>query len=112
MEQARSGIITVEKPVREREEGEFASKPVALMEYLIRLLSRPGQIVVDPFLGDGNGAIAAYQTERAYIGIDTNADNIDIARKRLAAVGAGDIFGRRCYFPCYSTNLNNFLVYA
>ena len=89
LEQARSGVIAVEKQVRNSEEGKVASKPVELMEYLIKLLSQRGQIIIDPFVGDGNGAIAAYQTERGYIGIDINAYNIDTARKKLAAAGAG-----------------------
>ena len=88
LEQARSGIITVEKSANDEEEALTASKPVALMDYLIRLLSRPGQVVVDPFLGNGNGAVAAIQNERQFIGIDPNGNNIDIARKRLAEVSA------------------------
>ena len=91
LEQARSGIITVEKPVIDGDEALTASKPIALMDYLIRLLSRPGQVVVDPFLGNGNGAIAALQNERQFIGIDPNSNNIDIARKRLADVSADGI---------------------
>ena len=91
LEQARSGIITVEKPVNDREEEANASKPIALMEYLIRLLSRPGQVVVDPFLGNGSGAIAAVQNERQFIGIDPNGNNIDRARRRLADVSLNEV---------------------
>ena len=89
LEQARSGIITVKKPVNEGE-AQVASKPIALMEYLIRLLSRPGQVVVDPFLGNGNGAIAAIQSDRHFIGIDSNGNDIDIVRKRLANVSTDE----------------------
>jgi len=33
-------------------------KPVALMEYLINMISREGQVVLDPFMGSGTTGIA------------------------------------------------------
>lgn len=61
-------------------------KPVALMEHLIKLVTRKGQIVLDPFVGSGTTCIAARKLLRHYIGFDNNAEYIKIAKHRLAAV--------------------------
>lgn len=47
-----------------------AEKPLALLRYLVRKLTQPGDVVVDPFLGSGTTAIACLQLGRACIGIE------------------------------------------
>jgi site-specific DNA-methyltransferase (adenine-specific) len=59
-------------------------KAVALMAYLIRLVSRSGYIILDPFLGSGTTAVACIQTGRHFVGIELNAGYVEIARKRIA----------------------------
>ena len=76
-------LMTVEKPSKSRFNGHLTVKPVALLSHLIKLLTIPGQIVLDPFLGSGSTAIAARDTERSCIGIEVNTDYITIAEKRL-----------------------------
>jgi len=70
-----------------QEKGEFnnhpAVKPVALCEYLIRLATVEGAIILDPFIGSGTTAVAAKNTGRHFIGIDINPDYIAIAQRRL-----------------------------
>lgn len=61
-------------------------KPLKLMSYLITLGSRPGDVVLDPFLGSGTTAIAAKQLGRQYIGIEREEEYVDIAYARLRAV--------------------------
>lgn len=61
-------------------------KPVALMEHLIKLVTRKGQIVLDPFVGSGTTCIAARKLLRHYIGFDNNPEYIEIAKHRLAAI--------------------------
>lgn len=61
-------------------------KPLKLMSYLITLGSRPGDVVLDPFLGSGTTAIAAKQLGREYIGIEREAEYVEIAKARTAAV--------------------------
>lgn len=61
-------------------------KPVALMEHLIRLVTREGQVVLDPFVGSGTTCIAARKLLRHYIGFDNNSEYIGIAKHRLAAI--------------------------
>lgn len=61
-------------------------KPLKLMSYLITLGSRPGDVVLDPFLGSGTTAIAAKNLGRECIGIEREEEYIRIAEARLAAV--------------------------
>ena len=61
-----------------------AQKPVALMEYLIKLTTLKGQVVLDPFIGSGTTAIAAIRMGRKYIGIEANPHYYNIAVKRIA----------------------------
>jgi len=61
-------------------------KPLKLMSYLITLGSRPGDVVLDPFLGSGTTAIAAKQLGRQYIGIEREAEYVEIAEARIKTV--------------------------
>lgn len=61
-------------------------KPLKLMSYLITLGSRPGDTVLDPFLGSGTTAIAAKQLRRKYIGIEREQEYVTIAEARIGAI--------------------------
>ena len=61
-------------------------KPLALMRYLCRLITPPDGIVLDPFAGSGSTLIAAKQEGFNYIGIEMEAEYIEIAECRLRAV--------------------------
>jgi site-specific DNA-methyltransferase (adenine-specific) len=61
-------------------------KPLKLMSYLITLTSRPGDVVLDPFVGSGTTAIAAEQLGRIGIGIEREPEYAEIASARLAHV--------------------------
>lgn len=60
--------------------------PEAVVTEFIRLLTRPGDVVLDPFLGSGTTAVAAKKLNRHYLGVDINPDYCDYARRRLAGV--------------------------
>ena len=45
-------------------------KPIHLMEYLIKLISKKRQLILDPFLGSGTTAIASYNTNRDMLGFE------------------------------------------
>jgi site-specific DNA-methyltransferase (adenine-specific) len=60
-----------------------AQKPVALLEYLIRLTTREGQLVVDPFCGSGSTGVAALNLSRRFLGIDEDKGQVRAAQKRL-----------------------------
>ena len=60
-------------------------KPVALMRWLCRLVTPPGGIVLDPFTGSGTTGVAAVQEGFRFIGIEREAQYVEIARARIDA---------------------------
>ena len=58
-------------------------KPIKLMKYLVKLITPPNGIVLDPFIGSGTTAISCKELGRNFIGFETNQSYIDIATKRL-----------------------------
>ena len=63
-------------------------KPIALMDYLIRLVTPPGGIVVDPFAGSGSTGIAALRGGFRFIGVDEDQGYFNIMQARIAAAAA------------------------
>lgn len=62
-------------------------KPVSLMQYLVRLVTAPGQIVIDPFAGTGTTGEAAWREGRRALLIEIDADfQTDIVRRHALAV--------------------------
>jgi DNA modification methylase len=59
-------------------------KPVALMRWLVRLVTPPDGLVLDPFTGSGTTGIAATLEGRRFLGIEREAEYVDIARARIA----------------------------
>jgi len=57
-------------------------KPLALMRWLVRLVTPPGGTVLDPFLGSGTTAVAAVEEGFDCIGIDRDRHSLAIARWR------------------------------
>mgnify|MGYP002853282080 CR=1 FL=1 len=66
--------------------GHHTQKPVALIEYLIKTYTNPGEMVLDCFLGSGTTAVAAINTGRKYIGFEKEAEYIEMAKKRIEAL--------------------------
>ncbi len=58
-------------------------KPIKLMEYLIKLITPPGGIVLDPFMGSGSTGVAAKRLGFEFIGIEMNEEYVEIANKRI-----------------------------
>lgn len=57
-------------------------KPVALMEHLVKLFSKKGALVVDPFLGSGTTALACKNTGRKCFGTELNNEYYNICLDR------------------------------
>ena len=66
--------------------GHSATFPVELPSWFIKLFTKPGDVVLDPFLGSGTTAIAANNLGRYCIGIEINSAYYQIAEKRLGAI--------------------------
>jgi site-specific DNA-methyltransferase (adenine-specific) len=58
-------------------------KPTDLMKYLCRLVTPPGGVVLDPFTGSGSTGKAAMLEGFRVIGIEREAEYIEIARSRI-----------------------------
>ena len=58
-------------------------KPVALFEWILRLYSKPGDIILDPFLGSGTTVAACINLERQYIGIEISPDYVLASQQRI-----------------------------
>ena len=69
-------------------------KPTDLMAYLVRLVTPPGGTVLDPFMGSGSTGKAAMREGLRFVGIEREAQYMDIARARIygAVPAACDLF--------------------
>lgn len=58
-------------------------KPTDLMRYLVRLVTPPGGVVLDPFMGSGSTGKACALEGFQFIGIEREAEYVEIARCRI-----------------------------
>jgi site-specific DNA-methyltransferase (adenine-specific) len=63
--------------------GHPAPFPVELPYRLIQLYTFEKEVILDPFMGSGQTAIAAIKTHRHYIGYETNQEYIELAQRRI-----------------------------
>jgi modification methylase len=61
-------------------------KPEALLHRAILAATKPGDLVLDPFLGSGTTAAVAKRLGRRYIGIECEPRYAEVARRRIAKV--------------------------
>jgi len=60
-----------------------ATFPLALPEWFIKLFTKDGDLVLDPFLGSGTAAVAAKLLKRRYLGIELLPEYVEIAEAAL-----------------------------
>jgi len=83
----------IESPVENTKDNRHtAVYPLYIIQELIKLLSKEGDIVVDPFNGSGTTCVAAKLLNRRYIGIDVNAEYVELAERRLLEVMGEEFF--------------------
>lgn len=73
-------------------------KPLNVVRLLIRRLTNPGDVILDPFGGSGTTAIAALHEGRRCLIIEKDAGYCDIIRRRVAEAmgeGKGSLFAER-----------------
>ena len=74
----------IESPVEiTRDNHHPAVYPIYIVQELIKLLSKEGDLVLDPFCGSGTTCLAARNLNRAYLGIEINPDYVALTKERL-----------------------------
>lgn len=63
--------------------GHPAPFPVELPYRLIQLYTFKGEVILDPFIGSGQSAIASVKTKRHYVGYDISKEYVRLAEKRI-----------------------------
>lgn len=63
-------------------------KPVGLLTNLISSVTKPGDLIVDPFAGSGSTCVAAKKTGRRFIGIELDDEHFEKASRRIEEVTA------------------------
>jgi DNA modification methylase len=79
----QSDLLYSRPTVRLRRNIHPTVKPVSLMRWLVALVTPPGGVVLDPFVGSGTTGIATLMEQRIFLGIEREAKYIDIACARL-----------------------------
>lgn len=77
--------------------GHSAAFPEELPEWFIKLFTKEGDVVLDPFLGSGTTVISAIKLNRQYIGIDSMEEYCQISRNRIES----------CQVPLFAIAENN-----
>ena len=67
-----------------RKVGHPAPFPVELPYRLIQLYTYSNEVVLDPFMGSGQTALAALKTGRRFVGYELNEDYLELAKSRIA----------------------------
>ena len=58
-------------------------KPLRLMSYLVTIGSRPGDTILDPFMGSGTTGVAAKILHRDFVGFEIEGKYFEIAKARI-----------------------------
>lgn len=66
-----------------------AITPLPLADWWVRYISKPGDIILDPFTGSGTVGVAALHHDRHFLGIEKEAEYVAIANDRLADAQIG-----------------------
>ncbi len=64
----------------------YAAKPIDLVRYLILLLTRPGDLILEPYAGSGTTLLAAYRLGRRSLGIEASPKSWAILQANLGGL--------------------------
>jgi site-specific DNA-methyltransferase (adenine-specific) len=88
--------IGIVAPIAKERVGYPTQKPLALLERIVEAASKPGDLVLDPFMGSGTTLVAAHARGRRFMGCDASPLAVHTAKKRLLAAGARGFSIARC----------------
>jgi len=108
--------VSIEAPSSNARTGYPTQKPEALLHKLIKASSRPGDIILDCFMGSGTTQAAAMKLGRRFIGADINLGSIQTTTKRLFKVATDLTQGSldpslRCYTGFEIYNVNHYDIF-
>lgn len=78
-------------PTSSGRDGHGAQFPIALPGRCIALSTKPGDVVLDPFVGAGNAGVAAVSLDRKFIGIDVSEEYLATAERKISAAEKIDL---------------------
>ena len=81
---------TIVSPTGKERTGYPTQKPLAILERIVRVHSRPGDRVLDVFAGSGTTGEAAWRHGRSAVLVDENPEALQVMRSRLAQALAGE----------------------
>lgn len=67
-------------------------KPIKLMQYLVRMITPPNGIVLDPFAGSGTTGIACKIDDFQFVGLELSAEYTEIANARIQSFDSEKVF--------------------
>lgn len=67
-------------------------KPAALMEWVVKLITPRGGLVLDPFMGTGSTGVSCVRLDGMvrFVGVDVEPAYVELARRRIGAAMAGE----------------------
>ena len=74
-------------------------KPEALLYRVLAAASEPGDVVLDPFFGTGTSGAVAKKLHRRWVGIERDAQYVQVAAERIAQIEPGDLSREVFVFP-------------
>lgn len=83
LEKYPTSIISVPKEHDTNKMFHPTQKPIALLEYLIKTYTNPGETVMDNCMGSGSTGVAAVNTGRKFVGIEIDNKYFEIAKDRI-----------------------------
>ena len=86
--------------------------PVAIPQRLVRALTNPGDIVLDPFAGASSAGIAAALEERRFIGCEIEPKYAELGIERYRDLIAGTLFVRGWDVPVAPPDVNQAVARA
>jgi len=79
----KRGVYTHGVQYRARYGGHPTEKPISLMKEILLDFTKPGESILDPFMGSGTTGVACVQLGRPFIGIEVDETYFDIACERI-----------------------------
>ena len=76
-------VITFSRIIGNQQMVHPTEKPVGLLSNLISSVTKPGDLILDPFAGSGSTLVAAKKTGRRFIGVELDDEYFAIAQRRI-----------------------------